>query len=619
MAGSSMVSLDGRALLPWIVALALLLSSLSVRAEGSFGQRLRTAVGSKALAARRWLQRGVRRVKLRWGRMLKPRVRGYKLLYGRPEVQREKMKLMVADAPEKVGRILRFASKHTEVAAVTDLHWGYGQDQHGVYHPQEDFRKDDIFVRFIKRFNTKHLQRRRLLSIGGDWLELMEAVSAEASRAEVKRAISRIVRAHPLAANAIFEAVVNKGMRVTYLRGNHDVFLMDPDMRLHLKTELAEQGFRALVAKGLATAHEHDRIIRRFDRRFAYTGFGTPIGRKGEALHVHGDGYDPFNSWQSWVLPLSPDGRIRTTFGWEVVTHVFNPLEREFPEIDNGVEGSDLPVLKKALSTMVGLRRMTRVLGNVLKRNNDGQFSVAARERIKAVNVEAWRHWASVVKLDQAYDRARRERGEKPQGLAHWAHTLERINNAHRPFHAHMKSRWILGNTLRVLGKALSQIRADKASGLSRFLDALERGTETGLVIAGHDHQEQQFVRRLAGDKLVGFIDAGTWTKERGEWRLSVAGFSLDRQGKLAAKAMGRATEKGQVLALGPAADNHTLDLPKRWLEGLDERSGYRVAGKPVRRPMASGSSAGAPLQDRLRIGELEGAWRGAAAISAAW
>jgi hypothetical protein len=134
-------------------------------------------------------------------------------------------------ADTHVAKVMSHSEANGEYHIISDLHWGHGKTANGKWDAREDFRKGQTFGKFVNQIAKS--KRGVSLIVGGDWLELMEQVNANASPAEVKKAVTEIVEGHKVEAKALAKGIVKNGLRLIYLAGNHDVHLVDSNIRAH--------------------------------------------------------------------------------------------------------------------------------------------------------------------------------------------------------------------------------------------------------------------------------------------------------------------------------------------------------------------------------------------------
>jgi len=429
-----------------------------------------------------------------------------------------KQRLADQAADAHIAEVMRHSEASGDYFIVSDLHWGVGKLRNdGPWDSREDFRRGDVFARFLGRIATR--PNHTTMVIAGDWLELMEHVDANASKAEVDKAVTRIVEGHAHEVKAMAAAVTQKGLRIIYNAGNHDVQLVDGQLRAHLIREMIRVG-------GLSGP-----AAQQFRERIAFTGHAAVLGRHGEGLVVHGHAQDAANNWRAIVNPYNASRSLQQNAGWDIVSLLFRKMESSDPELDNNGKSATRSVALRVLTSpkyiLTAGRALWRVLGQQPWVGKSGQLSERLDDRL------TMREW--VARTGFAARMATPIPGANSRQLSgsQWAREFEQMyQRMPSPIHERMKT------PLRTLNLLASLVSLPF---LKSKLDAAEPtllGDMTGqlpnvrYVVWGHSHQEGAVVGNSAKGELAHY-NSGSWTKTDGQWRLNVVHGSTDAAGRL--------------------------------------------------------------------------------------
>lgn len=252
---------------------------------------------------------------------------------------REHWTLVGAGAENEQYNILTMTSFPTtgsralaeEVFIISDLHIG---GEYGNAPNQRGFRINTHvkeLIGFLMEVRERAMNRRRRteLVINGDFVDFLAEGGPEGtdwhafleSEEEAITRLDNIVRRDA----EFFEAVsslIEAGIAVTLLLGNHDIELSVPPVRERLR--------------------EHLRANRRSGFQFIYDGEAYVIG---DTMIEHGNRYDGFNvvdydvlrryrSESSRRLPMSLDATFVPPAGSRLVEQVMNPIKEEYGFID---------------------------------------------------------------------------------------------------------------------------------------------------------------------------------------------------------------------------------------------------------------------------------------------
>ncbi len=368
------------------------------------------------------------------------------------------------------------------------------------------------------------------LVLGGDFLDILEHVDPKADLPELKRAISNIVAGHAKEFTAMASAVVKDGLHVVYLRGNHDIRLVDASELADKKTTVRAHFISEVVkAAGLTEAE-----VAIFNDRVAFGGHMAPLGKYGEMLVTHGEANDSTNSWGSQVDPFSTrtDGSrvIKDNFGDNVVTRMWNRIERKRGGTDNGVGSAT----KKVAFNILTNPRMWATAARLLWHMSSSRFETSPAQDL-AERIEARRallHWVVQSGFSEMMNQSLVDKGETPLSPQAYTKRLEQVYlQLPRPLQERMNANTRVGNFAKLVVGAL-KVGKDTMKGELKYLDLMTAALPNArYFVSGHDHEERIRTGSVKGG--VAFIDSGTWTKIAGEWRLNVVVAHTDADGKV--------------------------------------------------------------------------------------
>jgi len=490
------------------------------------------------------------------------------------------------DVP-KLRRVLAHSNVNGEHMFITDSHLGMGQGSRavGTFQPNEDFRRPDLVEKRLDEFNTKYKGKNRTLTVGGDLIDMMEAVPADASKKQVKQAVDGIAKGQRVMARALFKSIALDDMRMVLVAGNHDVHVVDPAVRDRLINQMAKIGFHELLVDGKHDPRElaakKSELIRLFKDRIAYAGWAAPLGKQAQIMHIHGHGVDPYNAFDSWVLPLDPKGRVRNTFGWSVVNREYKAAERDFDARADNREDRDpsAVVIHRVLKAKGGLRDAARFVKDVLANNTQRQYTPEEMATKAKLDDYAMAYW---VKATGFGERQNAKPGLQPKTAGAWAKLLTGLTMEHKPVHAYMTSKYAAVNAAKIMTGGKKQIVDDAEHGMVRFLDGLTKKTGVRVLVTGHDHAPQAVNVKLNGE-WHGYLNAGTLIENGSKWNLSFGRTSTDSLGHLWANGRGARAHKngadgvvritatnGSGLQEPDTSSNWHL-LPRTWVNAMPE------------------------------------------------
>jgi hypothetical protein len=402
-------------------------------------------------------------------------------------------------ADPHVAKVMSHSQRNGRYFSISDLHWGFGPGD-----PRECFLHDDVLaktLRWITR-DPQNAQRNKTLIIGGDWLDLAQHLLPHTPIKRQLRTITQILEAHAPAVRALASAVVDDGLRVIYLRGNHDIQLVDPQIRAHFVEELGRvAGLSPERRRALASG-------------MAYSGFATTLGGYGEGIVLHGSDQDAFNKWRSPINPYDVTGQhLQWNVGWRVA-QVYSRLRR----------GNSGPG-KTALQTMLrpsALKQLARLLASVASRRPTNRADMALA---RVQDRYALRSWVELTGFHRQMD------GRGARSVDRWTDTWQRLfDRMPGPLHEQMVGPRLL-NMLRIAASRLVYSRDTRRSIGAMTTELMGEAGRTRAVEYGHSHREAASVEQIAGTHVLGsFNDTGTWTRDG---RLDVVTADTDTSGHL--------------------------------------------------------------------------------------
>jgi UDP-2,3-diacylglucosamine pyrophosphatase LpxH len=472
-------------------------------------------------------------------------------------------------ADPHLAEVLKHSQTNGHYYIASDMHFGLGKVRQGAaFDRQEDMTRPEVLERHLAYIARQ--PGNNTFAVGGDFLDILEHVDPEADLAHLKGTVSAIVKGHSREFQAFAKAVVKDNIRLLFIRGNHDVRLVD-------STELVERGttvreyFLDEIAK-VAGLDDAERAL--WHARVGYAGHMAPLGRYGELLVYHGEERDPSNNWRNPANPYSytADGRrvIPRNLGDNVVRTEWVRVEAHKPEADNlGSSGRALAaeLLHNAWSRVLAIK----VLWNATKKRIGAGPAQALAERLDdRRTILAWVEQSGFAEMmNMPLDPAAPWRNHS---ATYYAALLQRIyRGLPRPVHERMGSRLHLLNLASMIFGGGRQVLADGRAAEPLLLQRLTAALpNVRWVVSGHDHQER--VREGEMDKgNVGFIDSGTWTRVNGEDRMNVVVAHTD--------ANGRIVDNPELFRVNPATG--VPEDSARAFEETDHVANWR---KPTRR-----------------------------------
>ena len=476
------------------------------------------------------------------------------------------------------------------VFAVSDLHSGVGGDD-----PNEDFREGgSAMAKWLGSLDGGGRRRATLVCVG-DCFEFMENATIDASSEELKAVATRFIEGHADTYRALAAAVVpnvagdpERGLRYIMTRGNHDIQLVDKDLRDHVVSEMARVG-------GLS-----GRDVEVFKSRVAYAGDMAVLGRKGEMVMLHGDVADPANNWREnanpfryqltrggpWAIlkSLVRSGRmpalraervLENNMGYTIVQRFYKFIEQRTPEADNSVQATAHFVARGLLMQPRNLLRLARVLWTVLgKQKVHEQATLAALRRDDQAAALAW---------------AQRTQAHLQWGLSGPEEVVARLDRIRaqmpNPVHEQMSSPFRIVNFLRMMLGGGRRIARERDHAESQLVGLITSELPNVVdVVAGHTHDQSRREGSMSDRGRVVFRNTGTWTRRRGDDVFTVAVSRADG-GKLTEQGLYRVDAKSGQLLLQPDAPAPEWTGPDTW---SPPQATAPAIPAPIVRPLAA-------------------------------
>jgi hypothetical protein len=437
---------------------------------------------------------------------------------------------------------------------INDTHFGLGRiDDKAAFHRREQFRRGDVFVKFLDHISTR--PGNNTLLIAGDWLDLLRHINADSAPETIRKLISEIVEGHRREFTALVRAVVDHGLRVLFIRGNHDVLLVDPAYRTHLMSEIVRV---AGARDGAATT---------FRARVAFVGDKVPLGQYGEGLVVHGDERDPTNNWRSPLNPYDGARNVQQNMGWVVVKELMREFEDKHPVGADPSQKSATALTHELLrsswnpKTRWQLAQVLRTLGSYKGGASDAETTVARQD-----DAEALRAWVEQSGFADVMNRSLDpKQPARELSVDEWARRLESVYaKLPTPVHERMTSHMRYWNLAKMMLGGARSVARERKSSEPIFLSLLtnpELFPNLRYVYSGHDHKERLRVGFVPGKGEARFVDGGSWTPFYGQDRLNVTQFRTDEQGRLHFVGLGRVDQETGAPTLRHNASEELLDV----------------------------------------------------------
>jgi UDP-2,3-diacylglucosamine pyrophosphatase LpxH len=214
------------------------------------------------------------------------------------------------------------------ILIVSDLHLGAGEILGGKKNPLEDFYYDGNFSEFLEWKSKQGAEQLELLILGDalDFPQVLPEIGHSCqdpklgtTQEESLNRLESIMQGHPIFFDAL-KSWLSKGNILRFLRGNHDIDLIWPDVQTRLRRVLGGD-INLIFEKGL-------------------------VYRDQGLYCEHGNQYSVENTFMNVLRPLvtGPHGeeRLERCWGTYFMDIVYNDIEARFPIIDNVGDGQEI-------------------------------------------------------------------------------------------------------------------------------------------------------------------------------------------------------------------------------------------------------------------------------------
>lgn len=392
------------------------------------------------------------------------------------------------------------------ILIVSDLHLGAGEILGGQKNPLEDFHFDERFAEFLLWKASQYPHSLELLILGDafDFPQVLPEIGLTCpdsklgtTQEESLRRLELIIQGH----RGFFQALkffLSTGHTVRFLRGNHDIDLLWPEVQARLRREMGGGG----------------NLI--FD--------GNHIYRCKRLYCEHGNQYSVENAFSDPRRPVTTDlkgmARLERCWGTYFMDVVYNDIETRFPVMDNIEDGQvirgSLMAIKSEKVHFTG-----KVVGRMLK--------IAYRAGLPIIG------WVGSGLLgDESADLSPREE----LTVGHIATTEDFLENLRDPEISENLIRRYKGETdfraqinaeISEVIKELSGKEVDLLppedfnrtmgllTGKSSYQRAaekiLQKETNLEIVVFGHTHNPVDGISVPLSDELAGkYFNSGSWT-----------------------------------------------------------------------------------------------------------
>lgn len=476
-------------------------------------------------------------------------------------------------ADRHLSEVMQHSQRGGRYLVLSDLHWGRGRTKRGWW-PGEDFRQDEAFVRFIESASAE--SQPTTLILNGDWLELIRNVDYDSNMVEIERTVQRIVRGHEREVRALTDAVVSRGLRVLYTRGNHDVPLVDPRIR------------EILMAEMIRVGKLDQKKAERFRRRFAWSGHAVAIGAYGEGLVFHGDLMDSINNWRSPVNPYDGYRKLEPNLGWQIVSTLLRPIDL----LDRAMtEREKISAVFRYVRRTVDSRSAAGLLLRALlpiPRSDAGE-RLAAQEDDR-IAMRAWVERSGVAELTaQKPPGAGDSSAAAGLGREEWARAFEQVvARSPEPILDRLRSsQWGLNVARVVFGFASSLVSGSRRD--RQLVDRLGKLPNVRFAIWGHSHLEATLSRPHPTRGAIKYVGSGTWTRMDRGWPLDVVVATTDADGRLTLDGLHHTQISGQLAPVPESEINRPRSRWQRLFRGKSQTSPVVPAtDEATSRPLAA-------------------------------
>lgn len=264
------------------------------------------------------------------------------------------------------------------------------------------------------------------------------------------------------------------GHDVVVIAGNHDIELVDPQVR---------RALRGILLKSKKRRYHHISGSIDFSPWFYY--------EPGLIFVEHGHQYDPLNSFDYLLYPRRPDGTFELPAGSFFVRYLFNQVEARYPFADNMKPASRFLrwYLKKHWHQLLGMKRYLVGVCELLKKASpiEQDLELAAQSeqerRIKVLVKETGARLDQLLRLK-----------------ALWARSVVHEKTPRVELLRKMKL------FLRFCGRA-------EGLDLRHIARQIHQILGVQYVVLGHTHQADLAQIGLPNGRLAEYFNTGTWTK----------------------------------------------------------------------------------------------------------
>jgi UDP-2,3-diacylglucosamine pyrophosphatase LpxH len=225
------------------------------------------------------------------------------------------------------------------IVVIGDLHMGPGRDAEGRWHPYEDFRWRDEFIRFLDALNADGGDID--LVINGDLFELLQSPDVPCRRGDARlgcsesealKRLDSVIAAHADEIAAIGKFASARGHRVHVVPGDHDAALLMPRVWERAEAAFAAPARVILVAAG--------RWVSPDGRVHVEHGHQLPLSA------------DRFANWPNPFL-VGSETHLERPWGEQVLLPFYDRTETRYPLVDNvAEEGSGAKIVAASLDEM---------------------------------------------------------------------------------------------------------------------------------------------------------------------------------------------------------------------------------------------------------------------------
>lgn len=211
------------------------------------------------------------------------------------------------------------------ILIVSDLHLGAGDTIEGKKNPLEDFHFDEKFANLLEWKSSQNEQPFEMLILGDafDFPQVIPEIGLQCpdprlgtTEEESLGRLEHIIQGHRTFFITL-KQFLSAGNKVRFIRGNHDIDLIWPEVQARLRRE---------IGGGSNLIFEDSHIYR-------YMGLYCEHGNQYSAENYFRDPYSPV------VTDPQGDDRLERCWGTYFIDIVYNNIEARFPVISNVEDG----------------------------------------------------------------------------------------------------------------------------------------------------------------------------------------------------------------------------------------------------------------------------------------